>query len=74
MLDLSSNPFSGAIPSDIANCSFLNSLKLDNNRLEGPIPPEIGMLGRLKTFNIANNRLTGLVPNFTKSFNGAAAS
>ncbi|XP_016505462.1 probably inactive leucine-rich repeat receptor-like protein kinase At5g48380 [Nicotiana tabacum] len=64
ILDLSSNNLSGQIPVDLANCSFLNDIKLDNNQLTGQIPPQIGLLGRLKTFNVANNRLTGPVPNF----------
>lgn len=64
LLDLSSNNFSGKIPANLANCSFLNSLKLDNNNFTGHIPAEIGLLGRLKTFNVANNRLTGPVPRF----------
>lgn len=63
-LDLSSNQLSGDIPVNLANCSYLNVLKLDNNRLTGHIPPEIGLLGRLKTFSVANNQLTGQVPNF----------
>ncbi|TMW88903.1 hypothetical protein EJD97_017932 [Solanum chilense] len=54
----------GAIPSNIASCSFLSSLRLEDNKLEGPIPPEIGSLGRLKNFNVTNNLLTGPVPRF----------
>ncbi|KAF3619847.1 putative d-3-phosphoglycerate dehydrogenase, chloroplastic-like [Capsicum annuum] len=53
-----------AIPVSLANCHFLNNLKLENNKLEGQIPPGIGLLGRLKTFNVANNMLTGPVPRF----------
>lgn len=67
MLDLSSNNFSGEIPVNLANCSFLNSLRLDDNQFTGPIPAEIGLLGRLKNFNVANNRLTGAVPRFTNA-------
>ncbi|XP_055824617.1 probably inactive leucine-rich repeat receptor-like protein kinase At5g48380 isoform X2 [Solanum dulcamara] len=63
-ISLSDMGLKGVIPSNIANCTFLNSLKLDHNKLEGPIPPEIGSLGRLKTFNVANNMLTGPVPRF----------
>ncbi|KAG5581469.1 hypothetical protein H5410_052096 [Solanum commersonii] len=63
-IDLSGNQFSREIPTNIANSSFLNSLKLDHNKPEGPIPPEIGLLDRLKTVNVTNNMLIGLVPNF----------
>ncbi|KAF2284698.1 hypothetical protein GH714_029356 [Hevea brasiliensis] len=51
-LDLSSNNFSGGIPKALANCTYLNILKLDHNRLSGQIPPELGFtvmkLGRHK--------------------------
>ncbi|XP_051143789.1 probably inactive leucine-rich repeat receptor-like protein kinase At5g48380 [Andrographis paniculata] len=66
-LDLSSNNFSGEIPRSLANCSFLNVVKLDNNQLSGHIPPEIGLLQRIKTFSVANNRLNGPVPHFVSS-------
>lgn len=64
MLDLSFNNFSGNIPPEIANCTYLNSLKLDHNRFSGQIPPQISLLGRLRTFSVANNLLTGPVPSF----------
>nr|XP_016479812.1 PREDICTED: probably inactive leucine-rich repeat receptor-like protein kinase At5g48380 [Nicotiana tabacum] len=67
ILDLSNNQLSGQMPVDLANCSYLNDIKLDNNVLTGQIPPQIGLLGRLKTFNVANNKLTGPVPNFIKA-------
>ncbi|CAA0842424.1 Probably inactive leucine-rich repeat receptor-like protein kinase [Striga hermonthica] len=56
--------FSGEIPANLANCTFLSTLKLDNNRLTGQIPSQIGQLGRLKSFSVARNQLTGPVPNF----------
>ena len=48
----------------IANCTYLNVLKLDNNQLTGVIPSQIGLLSRLKTFSVSNNLLTGPVPDF----------
>uniref|UniRef100_A0A6N2LQZ5 non-specific serine/threonine protein kinase n=1 Tax=Salix viminalis TaxID=40686 RepID=A0A6N2LQZ5_SALVM len=63
--DLSFNNFSGGIPRDLANCSFLNELKLDNNRLTGNIPLEFGLLDRIKTFTVTNNLLSGPIPIFT---------
>ncbi|XWS36638.1 hypothetical protein CRYUN_Cryun20dG0102500 [Craigia yunnanensis] len=63
-LDLSSNNFSGGIPADLANCSFLNIMKLDHNKLTGQIPAELGFLSRLKTFSVTNNLLTGPIPKF----------
>ncbi|KAF2286388.1 hypothetical protein GH714_016647 [Hevea brasiliensis] len=64
-LDISSNNFSGEIPINLANCSFLNILKLDNNRLTGSIPLQLGQLPRMKTFSVANNLLSGQVPTFS---------
>ncbi|KAG5240064.1 inactive leucine-rich repeat receptor protein [Salix suchowensis] len=63
--DLSFNNFSGGIPRDLANCSFLNELKLDNNRLTGNIPLKLGLLDRIKTFTVTNNLLSGPIPTFT---------
>ncbi|TKY68781.1 inactive leucine-rich repeat receptor protein kinase [Spatholobus suberectus] len=65
-VDLSSNEFSGAIPVSLANCTFLNTLRLDQNRLTGQIPPQFGVLSRIKTFSVSNNLLTGPVPTFSK--------
>ncbi|KAJ8755147.1 hypothetical protein K2173_018945 [Erythroxylum novogranatense] len=70
-VDLSSNNFSGVIPPEIANLSYLNVLKLDHNRLTGNIPREVGYMNRLKTFSVANNLLSGQVPNFTDLYFGA---
>ncbi|GLU22076.1 hypothetical protein SLE2022_381750 [Rubroshorea leprosula] len=63
-LNLSSNNFSGQIPANVANVTYMNVLNLDHNRLTGRIPPELGMLPRLKTFTVADNLLTGPIPNF----------
>ncbi|GAB2286256.1 hypothetical protein Dimus_020676 [Dionaea muscipula] len=63
-LDLSSNNFSGDIPSNLDNITFLNVLNLDHNQFSGQIPPTLAQLARIKTFNVAYNRLSGSVPNF----------
>nr|GMC80766.1 probably inactive leucine-rich repeat receptor-like protein kinase At5g48380 [Ipomoea batatas] len=68
-LDLSSNRFSGEIPVGLANCTYLNVVKLDNNKLTGQIPPQFGSLTRIKDFSVANNRLIGAVPHFGNNNN-----
>ncbi|KAJ0110358.1 hypothetical protein Patl1_03175 [Pistacia atlantica] len=50
-LDLSSNKLSGIIPENLANCSYLNTLKLDHNQFTGQIPAQLGQLD-----DFANNR------------------
>ena len=62
--DLSINRFSGEIPNNFVNYSYLNVLKLDENQLTGEIPPELGILGCIKTFGVSNNMLSGVVPYF----------
>ena len=61
---LSINRFSGEIPNNFVNCSYLNVLKLDQNQLIGEIPPELGIPSRIKTFGVSNNILSGVVPYF----------
>lgn len=63
-LDLSSNNFSGQIPRNLANCSFLNVVRLENNAFSGQIPLDLGRLTRIREFNVANNNLFGPVPVF----------
>jgi len=62
---LVSNEFSREIPVSLANCTFLNTLKLDQNRLTGQIPPQFGVLSRIKAFSVSNNLLMGPVPIFS---------
>lgn len=66
-LDLSDNYFSGQIPENLANCTYLNVLNLAKNRFTGQIPLQLGQLGRIKSFNVANNNLSGQVPQFNFS-------
>ncbi|XP_021733459.1 probably inactive leucine-rich repeat receptor-like protein kinase At5g48380 [Chenopodium quinoa] len=64
---LSSNRFSGEIPENLANCSYLNVIQLDHNKFSGQIPLELGQLSRLKRFTVANNLLVGQVPRFNST-------
>ena len=64
---LSINRFSGEIPNNFVNCSYLNVLKLDQNQLIGEIPPELGIPGCIKTFGVSNNMLSGVVPYFVNA-------
>ncbi|GLJ16634.1 hypothetical protein SUGI_0285490 [Cryptomeria japonica] len=61
-IDLSSNHFTGSIPPELANCTYLNILRLNDNQLSGSIPWELTQLKRLNDVNFANNNLTGPIP------------
>jgi len=63
-LDLSFNSFSGDIPPNLSNCSYLNFLNLQHNRLTGIIPWQLTSLSRLVNFNVADNLLSGPIPAF----------
>ncbi|XP_044371891.1 receptor kinase-like protein Xa21 [Triticum aestivum] len=63
ILDLSTNHFTGTIPSSLFNITTLSiQLGISNNHFEGPIPPEIGNLQNLVVFDAMFNRLTGEIP------------
>ncbi|XP_019055459.1 PREDICTED: receptor like protein 30-like [Nelumbo nucifera] len=62
-LYLSSNFFSGAIPTDIGNLMpLLYVLDLSWNRLGGSIPPSITKMKQLETLILSNNLLSGELP------------
>ncbi|GJM88605.1 hypothetical protein PR202_ga04684 [Eleusine coracana subsp. coracana] len=62
-LDLSSNDFSGSIPSDISQqVPFLTSLDLSNNGFSGAIPVLITNMTYLNNLNLQHNQLSGSVP------------
>ncbi|KAJ4787261.1 Leucine-rich receptor-like protein kinase family protein [Rhynchospora pubera] len=61
-LDLSSNNFTGPIPSELFNCSTLETIHLEENFLSGPIPTTIFWSRHLATVNIGSNSLTGMIP------------
>ncbi len=51
-----------AIPSEIRNCSNLQSLSLAFNRLTGAIPSALAECTLLSSLNLRSNQLTGSVP------------
>eukprot|EP01018_Ginkgo_biloba_P027868 Gb_30915 [translate_table: standard] len=61
-LNLSSNHFTGSIPSSFEALEKLERLALDDNRLQGRIPSEIGKLKYLGIFSAGNNLLSGTIP------------
>ncbi|CAH1438870.1 unnamed protein product [Lactuca virosa] len=79
VLDLSSNNFSGQIPSELMDLKAIRSLNLSRNQLTGRIPDKIGDLKLLESFDVSLNSLSGELPlslstlsflsNFNVSFN-----
>ncbi|OEL19545.1 putative inactive leucine-rich repeat receptor-like protein kinase [Dichanthelium oligosanthes] len=62
-LDLSSNNFTGPIPSDISlQVPFLTSLDLSYNVFSGEIPLLISNITYLNTLNLQHNQLSGPIP------------
>jgi hypothetical protein len=62
-LDLSSNNFSGPIPSDISQLvPFLTSLDLSYNSFSGDIPVSISIMPYLNTINLQGNQFSGKIP------------
>ncbi|KAG6769648.1 hypothetical protein POTOM_025304 [Populus tomentosa] len=62
VLDLSSNVFSGEIPSDIGVLSSLLLLNVSRNQLFGSIPSSIGDLTMIQALDLSDNRLNGSIP------------
>ncbi|KAJ9539783.1 hypothetical protein OSB04_026289 [Centaurea solstitialis] len=75
ILDLSSNNFSGQIPSELMSLQALLSLNLSRNQLTGRIPEKIGNMKYLESFDVSQNQLSGELPmslsglSFLSSFN-----
>ncbi|PIN22925.1 Serine/threonine protein kinase [Handroanthus impetiginosus] len=61
-LCLTSNKFTGNVPSILGNCSKLNAVFLDNNTFSGPIPPEIFKSSTLQILDLGFNLLSGTIP------------
>ncbi|KAI5063875.1 hypothetical protein GOP47_0020545 [Adiantum capillus-veneris] len=61
-LNLFHNLLSGAIPSQLANCSMLHFLNLAQNNLSGSIPATLGTLSDLQVLVLWSNTLTGSIP------------
>ena len=62
VLDLTSNSFSGHIPSQLSLCTQLSQLILFENSISGPIPPELGNLKNLQYLDLGSNNLNGTLP------------
>ncbi|KAK9161985.1 hypothetical protein Syun_002887 [Stephania yunnanensis] len=62
-IDLSSNNFSGPIPSSYANNDLpnLTHLHLSNNQLNGTIPPSLFTLPSLQEMYLGQNKLIGIL-------------
>ncbi|KAL8482267.1 hypothetical protein ACS0TY_028429 [Phlomoides rotata] len=63
-MDMSSNQFSGDIPSSFDGCKSLETLSLSNNMFRGSIPESL-VIRSLKSIDLSCNNLSGLIP---KSF------
>ncbi|OAY39843.2 hypothetical protein MANES_10G092901v8 [Manihot esculenta] len=62
ILNLSHNKFSGHIPENIGDLSFLAFLSLANNQISGEIPSSIGKLQLGRVIDLSWNNLTGRIP------------
>ncbi|CAI0423776.1 unnamed protein product [Linum tenue] len=62
VLDLSSNVFSGEIPSNLGSRSSILVLNMSRNQLFGPIPPSLGALKMAQEVDLSSNRLSGSIP------------
>ncbi|PHU18833.1 hypothetical protein BC332_09984 [Capsicum chinense] len=61
-LNLSNMAFTGRIPQDFGNLSFLASLNLGRNNFHGNLPQEMAHLRRLKFLDLIFNNFKGKVP------------
>ena len=61
-LSLSSNSFSGQIPSSFGNLTKLQILNLEINSFSGQIPASLGNLTQLKILDLSGNNLDGVIP------------
>ncbi|KAE8646713.1 receptor-like protein 9DC3 [Cucumis sativus] len=61
-MDLSSNDFSGEIPSEIGILRFLGGLNISHNKLTGEIPTSLGNLTNLEWLDLSSNELRGQIP------------
>ncbi len=67
-LDLSSNRYTGNIPTQLRNMNGINSLNLSANQLTGTIPDELGDLIYILYLDLSSNRLTGSIPAWFENF------
>nr|XP_043638481.1 receptor-like protein 43 [Erigeron canadensis] len=66
-IDISSNHFSGEIPTTIGRLGALYLLNVSNNEFTGPIPSYMGNLSKLESLDMSRNRLTGEIPHTLSS-------
>ncbi|RDX90259.1 Leucine-rich repeat receptor-like tyrosine-protein kinase PXC3, partial [Mucuna pruriens] len=64
-LNLSSNLFSGSIPSSFASLGSLEVLDLSNNKFSGQIPNDLTNMQALTQLILTNNQLSGEIPKFS---------
>ncbi|KAL5058335.1 hypothetical protein RYX36_029939 [Vicia faba] len=62
VLDLSSNGFSGGIPSGISGLRSLKVLNMSSNNFYGSVPVGIGELKSLYIVDLSGNKLNGSIP------------
>ncbi|KAK4268414.1 hypothetical protein QN277_025077 [Acacia crassicarpa] len=62
VLDLSSNAFSGGLPSSIGGLSSLQVLNMSTNNISGAIPVSIGELKSLFILDLSDNKINGSIP------------
>ncbi|KAK1428075.1 hypothetical protein QVD17_16902 [Tagetes erecta] len=62
ILDLSSNSFSGMIPSSIGNFSRLIDLNMSRNSFIGSVPASLGGLKAANVIDLSHNWLNGSIP------------
>ncbi|QHO56241.1 putative leucine-rich repeat receptor-like protein kinase [Arachis hypogaea] len=60
--NVSSNHFTGTIPSEIFRCQKLQRLDLSNNKFIGSLPNNIGTLEHLEILKLSGNELSGKIP------------
>lgn len=68
-LNLSSNHFSGTIPSSFGDLANLEVLDLSNNYFSGTIPQSLTKMLSLTQLLLSNNHLTGVLPDFGSHVN-----
>ncbi|RVX01978.1 LRR receptor-like serine/threonine-protein kinase FLS2 [Vitis vinifera] len=62
MVDLSSNNFSGSIPTELSQLFGLRFLNVSKNHLMGRIPEKIGRMTSLLSLDLSINHLSGEIP------------
>ncbi|KAH6776719.1 hypothetical protein C2S52_014280 [Perilla frutescens var. hirtella] len=68
-LDISSNTFTGFIPSELSKLRRLEKINVGCNNLGGEIPPWLGALPELRHVYLNNNTFSGRIP--TSLFNNS---